>query len=170
MTVFKPNTYPSSSALTITLASLASTTASPPVGRESTEVNQATDLADDVLIDGKITTGTSPTASRRIRIWVWGGAYDGTTVRRPAGVTGSDAGLTPSSDWANQLILLHWIDTSSTSNQTYSFAGLSLRRAFGGLYLPARWGVFVDHNTGVNLNSTGSNHEIRYTPLTSQGV
>jgi len=170
MTIFSPNTYPNSTAITITVASLASTTADPPVGRESTEVLQSTDLAEEVLIDGKITTGTSPTNARRIRIWAWAGAYDGSTARRPAGVTGSDAGLTPVGNYKTGLVLLHHIDTNGTSNFTYNFAGISLRQAFGGLILPARWGIFVDHNTGVALNSTGSNHELRYTPLKSQGV
>ena len=162
MTVFTPNTYPNSAALTITLASLATTSADPPVGRESTEVANSTDLGLDVLLDGKITTGTSPTAGR-IRIWVWGAGYDGTTVRRPAGVTGSDAGLTPVKNYVTAFKLAHWIDTNATSNITYTFAGVSLRAAFGGLILPARWGLFVDHNTAVNLHATGGNHELRYT-------
>lgn len=170
MSTIKPNTYPSSTALTITLASLASTTADPPVGRESTAIVQATDLANDVLIDGKITTGTSPTAAKRIRIWAYSAAYDGSTVRYPAGATGSDAGLTPGTWWANEFRLLHWIDTGNTSNVTYTFAGKSLLACLGGLYLPARWGLFVDHNTGVALHATGGNHEIRYTPVQGQVV
>jgi hypothetical protein len=164
MSIIKANTYPNSTALTITLASLASTTADPPVGRESTEVLQSTDLALDVLIDGKITTGTSPTAAKRIIIWAWAGAYDGSTARRPAGVAGADAGLTPGSSWANEFYQLHWIDTSATSNVTYTFAGKSLLACFGGVMLPPRWGLFVEHNTGNNLDSTAGNHELRYTP------
>jgi hypothetical protein len=170
MTVFRPNTYPNSAALTITLASLASTVADPPVGQESAEVDQSTDLADDILLDGIITTGTSPTASRRIRIWGWAGAYDGSTVRRPAGVTGGNAGLTPANNYRTAFTLLHWIDTTNTSNFGYRFVIPSLRQAFGSLYVPPRWGIFVDHNTGVALNATGGNHEIRYTILTGQGV
>jgi hypothetical protein len=169
-TTFKPSAYPNSTAITITLASLATTSADPPVGRESAEVLQSTDLAEDVLLDGKITTGTSPTASRRIRIWAYAAASDGSTVRRAGGATGSDAGLTPVNNYRTAFALVHWIDTTATSNQEYRFAGISLRQAFGGLFLPARWGLFVDHNTAVNLNSTASNHEIRYTLLTSQGV
>lgn len=170
MAVFKPNTYPSSTALTITLASLATTSADPPVGRQSTTILNSTDLAEDVLIDGKITTGTSPTASRRIRVWAFAGTYDGSTARYPAGAGATDAGLTPSAWYKTTFVLLQWLDTSSTSDTTYTFAGVSLRQAFGGLFLPARWGIFVDHNTGVNLNSTAGNHEIRYTPLQSQSV
>jgi hypothetical protein len=170
MPIIGVNTYPNSTALTITLASLASTTADPPVGRESTEVLQSTDLGLDVLVDGKITTGTSPTASRAIRIWAWAGAYDGAAVRRPAGATGGDAGLTPGSWWGGEFKMLHYIETSGTSNVTYTFAGRSLLAAFGGFLLPARWGIFVDHNTGVNLNSTGGNHELRYTPAKLLGT
>lgn len=155
--------YNNSVAITITLASLASTTANPPVGRESAEINQATDLAEDVLLDGKITTGTSPTANRGIRIWVWAGANDGSTIRRAGGATGADAGLTPTFNYRSAFALAHFIPTTSTSNQEYRFAGVSLRQAFGGMYLPVRWGVFVEHDTAVNLNSTGSNHELRYT-------
>lgn len=155
--------YTNSAALTISLASLASTTADPPVGQESVEVNQGTDLADDILLDGLITTGTGPTAGRRIRIWAWGAGFDGTTVRRPAGATGANAGLTPANNWRTAFALIHWIDTTATSNVGYTFAGVSLLRAFGGLFLPVRWGVFVDHNTGVNLNATAGNHAIRAT-------
>lgn len=170
MTTFSPAAYPNSTAITITLASLASTTADPPVGRESAEVVQSTDLAEDVLVDGKITTGTTPTAGKRIRVWAWGAGFDGTTVRRPAGATGGNAGLTPGSAYKTTFVMIQWLDTNGTSDTTYSFAGVSLRQAFGGLFLPARWGLFVDHNTGVALNATAGTHEIRYTPLKSQGV
>lgn len=163
MPVIGANTYPNSGALTISLASLASTTADPPVGRESTEALQSTDLGLDVLLDGIITTGTSPTAARRIRVWAWGGGWDGSTARRPAGATGSDAGLTPMSHWADVFRPLIIINTSATSNVGYTFAGVSLLAAFGGLMLPPRWGIFVDHNTGVALNSSAGNHAIRYT-------
>lgn len=165
MATIKPYTYPSSTALTITLASLATTSASPPVGRESTEVNQGSALAGDVLIDGVITTGTSPTTGKTINLWAWGAGYDGSTVRRPAGATGSDAGLTPGTWWQNVFVPIISIDTDGTSNKAYSFAGISLLSKFGGLYLPVRWGLFVHHDTGVNLHATAGNHEIRATSL-----
>lgn len=170
MSTFQPIAYPNSAAITITLASLASTVANPPVGRESAEINQATSRADDVLIDGLITTGTSPTADRFIRLWAWAGAFDGTTVRRAGGATGSNAGLTPAHNYRAAWALLHVIPTNNISNAAYRFAGLSLRQAFGGLYLPARWGLFVEHDTGVALNGTADNHAIRYTELKTEGV
>lgn len=159
--------YANSAALACTLASLATTSADPPVGRESDSYDVATsNLPDDLLLDGKITTGTSPTASRKIEIWCWGSAYDGSARRYPAGVTGSDAGLTPSSWWRDVMFPVLVINTSSTSNVTYTFSGISLLSKFRGLFLPERIGLFVHHNTGVNLHATGSNHELRVTKVT----
>lgn len=167
MSIIKPNAYPNSTAITITLASLATTAADPPVGRASTEILQSTDLANDVQIDGKITTGTSPTIGK-IQVWAWGAGYDGTTVRRPAGAVAADAGLTPGTWWKDVWVPVAVLNTTATSSVTYDFAGISLLRCFGGQYLPVRWGLFVFHNTVVVLHATGGNHEIRYTPIQTQ--
>jgi len=165
MAILKPNSYPSSTALTITLASLASTVVDPPAGRESNEVTQSSDLANDVLLHGQITTGTSPTSGKVIQIFVYGTGYDGSTRVRPAGATGADANLTPASFWKDVWFPLVQINTDGTSNKAYTFAGISLLRAFGGLYLPERWGIFVYHSTAVALNATSGNHFIHYTPI-----
>ena len=64
--------YAASSALTITLASLA-TSATWIVGRESTEVINSTNKYLDYLLAGKITTGAvAPTVDTQIRIYLWG--------------------------------------------------------------------------------------------------
>ena len=52
---------------------------------------------------------------------------------------------------------------ATTSDRTYWFAPVSVAALFGGT-LPKYWGAFITHNTGVNLNSTGTNHVISYTP------
>jgi hypothetical protein len=31
--------------------------------------------------------------------------------------------------------------------------------------MPRKWSVFVVHNTGVALNATGANHEVKHTPV-----
>ncbi len=158
--------YANSAALACTLASLASTTADPPVGVESDGYDVASsNLPDDLLLDGKITTGSSPTAGK-IEIWAWGSAYDGSTRRFPAGATGSNAGLTPGSWWKDVLFPVLVIRTSATSNVTYTFAGVSLLAKFRGLFLPERVGLFVHHNTVAALHATGGNHELRVTKVT----
>ena len=141
---------------TITLASLAS---SATAGREGTAIDNGTDDAIDAMVGGFITTGTSPTANKQIEIWCYG-SYDGTSFS--GGASGSDAGLTPQAEGLMRLLTI--IPTSSTSNQKYTFGPFSVAATFGGT-MPRKWGIFVRHNTAVNLNATGSNHEIRHTPV-----
>lgn len=143
---------------TITIASLASDT-NLVAGRAGTAINNATEDAMDAVLGGFITTGTSPTASRQIEVWVFG-SYDGTTYAGDA--TGTDANLTPSAKTSMKLGQI--IPTSSTSNVKYSFCIGSVAALFGGA-MPPKWGVFVVHNTGVALNATGGNHEIKHTPV-----
>lgn len=137
--------YGTATAMTCTLASLASSTAG--VGRQTTMVDNSSARAQRVHIYGKVTTGTSPTASRAIYIYLLKG--DGTLTTDGAGA--SDAGLTVVS-----ARLVKSIPTDATSDKTYTFdftidnPGTS-------------WGLVVVHDTGVNLNSTGSNHALRYT-------
>ena len=149
--------YGTSTAMTITLASLASD-ANLVAGRASTAIDQknVTD-AIDVHVGGKITTGTSPTASRQFEVWLFG-CYDGTEFS--GGASGTDANLTP--DEKTCLMLLQVVPTIATSNKAYRWGPWSVAQAFGGI-VPIQWGVFIVHNTGVALNSTGSNHEVFYT-------
>ena len=152
--------YTASVAMTHTLASLATDT-SLIAGRQSTvHDNSASDLFVDAHVGGKITTGTSPTASKQIEVWAFG-SYDGTTYGAGAGA--SDANFSPTGE-KTQMTLLKVIPTDSTSNHTYEWGPFSIAQAFGGV-LPRKWGIFVVHNTGVNLNSTGGNHETKYTGI-----
>ena len=145
--------------MTMTLASLASDT-NLVAGRESTAVDQKdTDDAIDCLVGGKVRTGTSPTASRQIEVWLYG-SYDDTTFS--GGATGSDANLTPSEKTLMKLLTV--IPTGNTSDKDYQWGPFSVAQAFGGM-LPVQWGVYIVHNTGVNLNATGGNHEIEYFPV-----
>lgn len=151
--------YGTSAALTITLASLASDT-NLIAGREATAIDNTTDLAVDSLVGGKVTTGTSPTASKQIEVWA-DGSYDGTTFS--AGATGADANFSPTGE-KTLLKLLTIIPTDGTSNHTYEWGPFSVAQAFGGT-MPKKWGIFIVHNTGVALNSTAGNHEVKYTPI-----
>ena len=151
--------YGTPTAMTITLASLA-TSSTLVAGRESTAIDQkdSTD-AIDVLVGGKVTTGTSPTAARQIEVWLYG-SYDDTEFSGSA--TGSDAALTPVEKSLLQLLTM--IPTSNVSDTAYKFGPFSVAQAFGGV-IPVQWGVWITHSTGVNLNSTGSNHEVYYTSV-----
>lgn len=149
----------SAASLTITLASLASDT-NLLAGRQSTAISNTTNKYIDALVGGKIMTGTSPTADRNIEVWAWG-TYDGTTYT--AGMGASDANKTVTAKRKLLLGLVQSIPTSSTSDNAYEWGPRSVARALGLGQLPRAWGLWVVHNTGVNLNSTGGNHEIKFT-------
>jgi len=151
--------YGTPTAMTITLASLASDT-NLVAGRESTALDQKDTLdAIDVLVGGKVTTGTTPTASRQIEIWAYA-SYDDTEFSGSA--TGSDANLTP--DAKTNLRLLTIIPTVNTSDKTYKWGPFSIAQAYGGS-MPVQFGIYVVHNTAVNLNATAGNHEVVYTTV-----
>jgi hypothetical protein len=154
--------YGTAADATITLASFASDT-NLLAGRQSNAVDNTSALALDYLVSGKITTGTSPTASRQIEVWAVG-SWDGSNY--PDVITGAgDASKTvTSSDIKNSICrLVAVMATSSTSNVTYHFGPVSIASAFGGV-CPPKFVLFVVHNTAVALNATAGNHQIRLLP------
>ena len=156
------NSYPAASDITITLASLATDT-NLLVGRQSTAIDNSSNLYTDYLGSGKVCTGTSPTTARSIEVWAVG-SWDGTNW--PDAFAASDAGRTwTSADIkASSARLLGVMATDNTSNRTYHFGPVSVAGAFGGT-LPPAFAVFVVHNTAVALNATAGNHQIRLQPV-----
>ena len=156
--------YGSKTTLTAAVASLASDT-NLLAGIESSVIDNSTDGFDDILVSGKITTGTSPTASRQIEVWAvaWDGAnwpdvFDGTT----------SAETITSADIKNAICKpVAILATNNTSDRTYHYSGVSARAVFGG-ELPSKFVLFIVHNTGVNLNATAGNHEFSYVGIYPQ--
>lgn len=153
----------SSAAYTITLTSLA-TSSSKVAGRESTAISHTTADALDYLVGGKITTGTSPTASKTIDVWVYASIDD--TPTYPDVFDGTDSAETVTSENVRNsaLKLLASIVVDSTSDRVYWFGPTGIAQLFGGA-LPKNHGLFVVHDTAVNLNATASNHALSYTPV-----
>lgn len=154
--------YGTASNLTVTLASLASDT-NLLAGRESAAVDNTGTLALDYLVSGKITAGTSPTAARQIEVWAVG-SWDGTTWPDVFDGTDSDETITSADIKAAACRLLSTMATANTSDRTYHFGPVSIASAFGGV-VPPKFVVFVVHNTGVALNATAGNHQIRLQPV-----
>ena len=150
--------YGSKTTLTAAVASLASDT-NLLAGIESSVIDNTTDGFDDIILSGKVTTGTSPTASRQIEVWAV--AWDG--ANWPDVLDGTTSGETiTSSDIKNSICkAVAIMSTNATSDRVYHFTGVSLRWAFGG-ELPSKVVLFIVHNTGVALNSTAGNHEFSY--------
>lgn len=166
MATFKAS-YGSSTTITCSIASLASSS-SKLSGYESTAVDNTTNLYLDALVSGKITVGTSPTAGKSIEVWVYSSMDD--TPTYPDVFDGTDSAETVTSDGVKfgALKLLKAFSTESTSDRSYPFENESIARLFG--YMPKYWGLFVTHDTGVNLNSTSGNHFFKYTGVYAQSV
>ena len=166
--------YPASNAdttsLTITLASLA-TSSTLLVGVESAAVDNRTNQDLDHLITGKITTGTSPTVSTKIEIWVYAPiSITSGTPTYPDTLDGTNSAETLTSDNVKfSALRLAWsITVDNTTDRTYYIPPTSVANLFGSM--PPFWGVFVTHNTAVNLNSTGGNQDISYIRVQAQTV
>ena len=135
------------------------------IGRESTEVDNSTNKYDDALVEGKLTVGTTPTANTEIQVWVYASFHTAmaTNAVDVLDGTNSDETMNSAGVRGSAMRLGAVIDVdSNTSNRTYWFAPFSVAQLFGG-HMPKFWGLFITHNTGVALNSTGSNHELSFT-------
>lgn len=150
--------YGTRTTITAAVASLASDT-NLLAGIESSIIDNTTDGFDDIIVSGKVTTGTSPTASRQIEVWAvawdgsgWPDVFDGTTSTET--ITSADIKTIICKQVA-------CMPTSNTSDRAYYFSGVSLRQVFGG-ELPSKVVLFCVHNTVATLNATAANHEFSY--------
>lgn len=132
-------------------------------GYEWYVIDNTTDLAIDRLQQIKITVGTTPTANTEIRVYLvasydgstWPDVFDGT----PSAETITSEGVR---DSFAKLVAVLRVDTNTTGRAYEAF--FSVAQAFGG-NVPKKVAVFVTHNTGVNLNSTGGNHTYADLPV-----
>ena len=86
--------YGSTATITAAVESLASDT-NLLAGIESAIIDNTSDGFEDIILSGKVTAGTSPTASRSIEVWAvawdsygWPDVFDGTTSSET--ITSSD--------------------------------------------------------------------------------
>jgi hypothetical protein len=156
--------FGTATSVTFTLASLASSAVD--AGRQSDAIDLATIDSIDVWLGGKITVGTTPTINTRIEVWVFP-SYDGTTYAGGA-FGAADAAVTPPSTsfpagFKSQGRLAAIFPVLATTTGVVFQWGVALSELFNAL--PPKCVVFVTHNTGVALNATGTNHELRYRAL-----
>ncbi len=153
--------YASTATITIGVENLASDT-NLLAGRESTAVDNSTNKYIDALLSGKIRTGTTPTTARRIQVWVYAEIDDTPTYPDVLDGTDSDETITSDDIKVSALRLAAEMSTDATTGRDYYFGPISVAALFGGV-LPQRWGVFVTHDTAVNLDVTAGDHFIKYT-------
>lgn len=152
--------FGASTAITITLASLASGSA-----RQSAVVDNASNLFLDVMVNlsVKLASG-SPGGERTVYVYVYG-SEDGTNYTDNA--TGSDAAITMRSP--TNLRPLGIINTPDSGALTYKSGPMSVAAAFGGV-IPRKWGIVVVNNTGLALSATEGDHAKTHTGVYYQTV
>jgi len=160
-------TYSAKTALTITLASLASD-ANQLAGRETNQRDNTGDKYHTALLEGFITVGTSPTTAKNILVYVWGAGESLATTAKDT-LDGTDSAETITSagirDAILKLAVSIAVDTG-TSDRRYDFGDIDVAATLGLLVLPPFWGVFVTHNTVAALNATGGNHAMSFVGVT----
>lgn len=135
-----------SNTITITLASLGNGSF-----RASTAIDNTTNQDLDAGVQLVIKTGASGVSSTGfVNIWAYGSADGGTTYSD--GVTGTDAALTPTSP--TNLVLIDRISAVANAT-TYKSKLCNVAKAFG--YLPGKWGIVVENETGAALDATEAN-------------
>lgn len=145
--------YGTSTAITCTLASLATGAA-----RESTAVDNTTNKFIDaiVYVACALQAGT-PGSDKVINIYIYG-SEDGTNYTDNA--TGSDAAVTLRSP--TNLRLADVISVPDAGGLTYKSNPISVAEVFGGV-MPRKWGIVVENRTNVTLSATEGNHAKTYT-------
>lgn len=147
--------YGTSTALTITLASLAS---SATVGRESTAVDNTSNLWVDAIVQVKVALQSGSAANdKAVYVYAYG-SEDGATYTDNA--TGSDAGITLRSPTNMRLIGV--IPVPDGGVATYESQPMSVATAFGG-HMPRKWGIVVRNYSGLALSATEGDHSYKYT-------
>lgn len=141
--------FAASTALTITLASLASSTAG--VGRQSDIVDNTTNRYQSVLLFVKIKLGTTPTGNKGAYVYLIRDDNNGTN-HRSDGAGATDAAITI----LNAQLVGVLINKSSPSTGDVLYGEFLVDRP------GPKWGVAVVHDTVAAFDSTGSNHWVRY--------
>lgn len=151
-TILKPS-YGASAALTITaLLALASDT-NLLAGWSSAVIDNTSNLSVTEKITGLIKTGTTPTVSTNIFVYVWSALDD--TPTYPDVITGVQGTKTITSTNvlnSGAFKLADTITVDATTGRVYPFS-FDVAALFGG-HMPKKYGVFIVQNTGAALDAT----------------
>lgn len=134
-------------AFSITIASLATSTAN--VGRQATIISNVADRIARLKVLAKIKLGTSPTANKSVYLYLISG--DG------AGNRTDGAGATDNAFTAKQAKVIGELQTGGSPS-----TGDVLTDVFEVASPGIDWTVALSHDSGVNLDSTGSNHVLEW--------
>lgn len=151
--------YASSSNLTVTNLHSIATSSNWTAGWTSGTIDNTSNLYLDYLVSVKITLGTSLTAGE-VRVYVYAMLDDSNfNDLFSAGTEGTEGTATVHDsellDGQSGLKFLGTMPTDTTNSQVYSLDPRSVAALYGGI-CPAKFAIFIAHNTGANLASSGN--------------
>lgn len=148
--------YSSNTTITIDLANLG-TSSTFLAGRESSQIDNTSNKYMDCLVSGVVSVGTTPTANTAIAVYVYGADTSLATTALDV-LDGTDSAETlTNTGILNALRLGATVAVpAATSDVQYIVLPFSVASLFGGV-MPKFWGLFVSHNTGVNLRNNAVN-------------
>jgi hypothetical protein len=145
--------------VTVTLASLANDAL-----RQSTAIDNTTNLHTDALASGKIKTGTTGTsATGYVAVYASGQIDAAPTYGGDA--SGSDAAYTGKTE---NLRYVGKIAVAANAT-TYTWGPLSVAAAFDGV-LPPKWSLVFENKTGGAMDATAGNFATQYQGINEQSV
>ena len=148
--------YSSNTAITMDLANLVSSSTFVG-GRESSQIDNTTNKYMDCLVSGTVSVGTTPTANKTIAVYVWGADTSLATTALDV-LDGTDSAETlTNTGILNALKFGAAVAVpAATSDVAYVVLPFSVASKFGGV-MPKFWGLYVAHDTAVNLRNTSVN-------------
>lgn len=148
--------YSSNTAITMDLANLGSS-ATFVAGRESSQIDNTTNKFVDCLVSGQVSVGTTPTINTNINVYVWGAETSLATTALDV-LDGTDSAETLTNIGIRDALRLGATVNvpANTSDIAYIVLPFSVAQLFGGV-MPKFWGLFVAHNTAVNLRNNAVN-------------
>jgi len=148
--------YSANTAITMDLANLG-TSATFVAGRESSQIDNTTNKFVDAFVSGQVSVGTTPTANTQINVYVWGADTSLATTALDV-LDGTDSAETLTNVGIRDALRLGASINvpANTSDVAYIVLPFSVASLFGGI-LPKFWGLFVAHNTAVNLRNNAVN-------------
>lgn len=153
----------------VSLNALASSTTRT-VGAQSDQIDNTSNLYDDIMLSGSFKVGTTPTANTQIDVWVFA-CKDGSSAY-PDTITGAGTGaITLTSENVRNAAgkLLKSILVDTTTGRVYHFSNESIAALFGGI-LPQKIVIFVSHNNGAAFDASSSGGQMNYLGIQFTGV
>lgn len=148
------DSYAAVGTTTITLGTLASSSSG--LGRQSTLIDNTTNLYPSAIVACQITAGTVTTANNFISVYLIRSDNGAPIADDNAGA--SDASWTQANAPLLGNILVNAVGTNTQYKAVFDTTALG--------HLGPKWGVGVVHNLGNPLNSTAGSHSITYIGVT----